>query len=135
MLRTSIATLTVAVAVLVAACGSGDPGGGPEVTPETAKTRIERAAEVKLTAEPVPGEAREQGLQASYSNSASAVKDGQIVGLFVMDDAGVADEVSEMVRASAPKSAELIVKDEVMVVYAAAGSDHAAAVKRAVEAL
>jgi hypothetical protein len=40
-----------------------------------------------------------------------------------------------MVRASAPKSAKLIVNDEVMVVYATAGSDRTAAVEKAVKAL
>ena len=40
-----------------------------------------------------------------------------------------------MVRDSAPESAKLIVNDEVMVVYAAAGADRAAAVEDAVEAL
>ncbi len=47
----------------------------------------------------------------------------------------VADEVSDMVRSSAPKSAKLIVNGKVMVVYAAAGSDRAAAVESAVKAL
>ena len=51
-----------------------------------------------------------------------------MVALFVMKDAGVADEVSDMVRSSAPESARLIVNDKIMVVYAAAGSDHATAV-------
>jgi hypothetical protein len=53
----------------------------------------------------------------------------------VMKDAKVAGKVSDMVRGSAPKSAKLLVNGEVMVVYAAAGTDHAAAVKRAVDAL
>lgn len=123
------------LALSLAACGSGGGGDDPGVRPESAKTSVERAARVELAAEPVPGEAREQGLEASYSNAATAVKDEQVVALFVMKDAGVADEVTDMVRASAPESAKLIVEDEVMVVYAAAGSDRSAAVARAVEAL
>jgi hypothetical protein len=134
MLRAILLPTAVTIALLVAAC-SDDGGGAASVSAEAAKSSIERAAQVQLVAEPVPGDAREQGLEASYSNAATAVKDKQVVALFVMEDAGVADEVSDMVRASAPKSAELIVDGEVMVVYAAAGADHAAAVERAVKAL
>ena len=72
------------------------------MTPESAKTVVERAAQLELTAEPIPDDARGQGLRASYSNAATAVKDEQVVALFVMKDAGVADEVSDMVRSSAP---------------------------------
>lgn len=135
--RTTLVAVAAALALGAAGCGGSDndAGGSSGVAPETAKAQIERAAKVKLASDPVPDEAREQGLRASYSNSATAVKDGQIVGLFVMKDADVADEVSDMVRGSAPKSARLIVNGEVMVVYASAGSDHAGAVERAVEAL
>ena len=135
MVRSIVVLPATLLAVAFAACGSGGGGETSGVTPESAKTRVERAAKVELAAEPVPGEAREQGLQASYSNAATAVKDEQVVALFVMKDAGVADEVTDMVRASAPQSAKLIVNDEVMVVYAAAGSDRSAAVERAVKAL
>src|SRR5687768_16292213 len=135
--RTTLVAVAAALALGAAGCGGSDNGAGVSsgVAPETAKTQIERAAKVKLASNTVPDEAREQGLRASYSNSATAVKDGQIVGLFVMKDADVADVVSDMVRGSAPKSARLIVNDELMVVYASAGSDHAGAVERAVEAL
>jgi|SRR5215210_4869653 len=136
MLRSITVTLAATVAVALGACGSG-PQTGPSssVTPEAAKARVERAAKVKLAAEPIPAEAREQGLRASYSNAATAVKDNQVVALFVMNDADVADEVSDMVRGSAPKSARLLVNGRVMVVYAATGPDHAAAVENAVKAL
>ena len=63
------------------------------------------------------------------------MKDKQVLGLFVMKSAGVAGKVSDLVRGSAPKSARLIVNGEVMVVYAAAGSDRGAAVERAVKSL
>jgi hypothetical protein len=135
MFRSIAVSLAATAAVSLAACGSGDPAASSGVTPATAKARIERAAHLQLAAEPVPAAAREQGLRASYSNAATAVKDKQVVGLFVMKDAGVADDVSDLVRSSAPKSARLIVHDEVMVVYAAAGSDRGAAVERAVKAL
>jgi hypothetical protein len=135
MLRSITVTLAGTLALALAACGSGDDSGASTVTPETAKTTIERAAELELAAVPVPEEAREQGLSASYSNAATAVKDKQVVALFVMKDGGVADKVSDMVRSSAPKSARMIVNDEIMVVYAAAGSDHGPAVEKAVKAL
>ena len=134
MLRTISATLVAAAAVTLAACGSGAPTTS-DVPPEAAKTRIERAADIELAPEPVPAEAREQGLRAAYSNAATAVEDEQVVGVFVMDDADVAGDVTDMVRSSAPKSARLIVNREVMVVYASAGADHATAVERAVEEL
>jgi hypothetical protein len=135
MLRSITVTLVAAGALALAACGSDEGSKASAVTPETAKTLVERTAHVKLTAAPIPEEAREQGLRASYSNATTAVKDKQVVALFVMKDARVADKVSEMVRSSAPKSARMIVNDEVMVVYAAAGSDRGAAVEKAVEAL
>jgi hypothetical protein len=134
MLRSITVTLVAAGAVALAACGSGQEDASSSVTPETAKARVERAAQIKLAAEPVPAEAREQGLRASYSNAATAGEDKQAVALFVMKNEDVAGEVSDMVRSSAPKSARLIVNDEVMVVYAAAGSDRSAAVERAVKA-
>ena len=131
----SIKIVLATLALGLAACGSEKRSDAASVTPEAAKSRIERAAHVELAAEPVPGEARQQGLRASFSNAATAAKDKQIVALFVMKDAGVADKVSEMVRESAPQSAKLIVNDEVMVVYATAGSDRTAAVEQAVKAL
>jgi hypothetical protein len=133
MLRTITVTLAATIAVALAACGSG--AATSNVTPERAKTNVERAAQLKLTPQPIPDDAREQGLQAAYSNTATAVKDKQLVALFVMNDAGVADKVSDMVRSSAPKSARLIINDTVIVVYAAAGSDHATAVEHAINAL
>jgi hypothetical protein len=134
MVKAIVVPTVVTIALAVAACAD-DGGGTASVSAEDAKSTIERAARVKLVAEPVPGDARDQGLEASFSNAATAVKDKQVVALFVMEDADVADEVSDLVRASAPKSAKLIVDGEVMVVYAAAGADHAAAVERAVKAL
>jgi hypothetical protein len=136
MLRTTITpALTLVAALAFAACGSGDDGAGASVMPERAKASVERAAHVALSVQEVPAEARDQGLEASYTNAATAAKDKQAVGLFVMEDAGVADKVSDMVRGSAPEQARLIVKGNVMVVYATTGKDRAAAVENAVEAL
>jgi hypothetical protein len=130
-LRGITAALAATAAVALAGCSSDD--GGP--SPETAKSTIERAAGLRLTAVAIPAEAQDQGLRASYSNASTAAKDKQVVGLFVMKNAGVADEVAEMVDSTAPKSAKLIRNGKVMVVYAAAGSDRGTAVQRAVEGL
>jgi hypothetical protein len=128
--------LVPAVAAALGACGSGeDSETSSKVAPAAAKASVERAARVKLASEPVPAEAREQGMTASFSNTSTVVKDKQAVAVFVMKDADVASEVSEQVRETAPRSARLIAHDEVLVVYAAAGKDRGAAVERAIEAL
>jgi hypothetical protein len=132
MFRLPLLSVAAIAALSIAACGGSDSAG---VSPQAAKTTVERAAHLKLAPEPVPADARDQGLRASYSNTRTAVKDQQVVGLFVMKNAGVADKVSDLVRGSAPKSARLIRNGAVMVVYAPAGSDRGAAVKRAVEGL
>jgi hypothetical protein len=124
--------LLATAAISLAACGSDAPSGP---SPEAAKASIEHAAGLQLTAVKIPAEARDQGLRASYSNAATAAKDKQVVGLFVMKDAGVAEEVSELVQSSAPKSAQLIQNGKVMVVYAPAGADRSDAVEQAVEEL
>lgn len=132
MLRSISLAVLAAGTLALSACGSDAPSG---VSPQTAKASIEKAAHVKLATTPVPDDARKQGLRAAYTNAPTAAKDKQVVGVFVMKDAGVADKVSDMVRGSAPKSARLIVDGEVMVVYAAAGTDRADAVERAVKSL
>ena len=55
--------------------------------------------------------------------------------VFLLEDAGVADKVGELVRGSVPEPSRLIVKENVMVVYASAGKDRATQVEKAVEAL
>jgi uncharacterized lipoprotein YmbA len=65
--RSITATLAAAVALGLGACGSSGDSASTSVTPETAKARVERAAQLELAAEPIPAEAREQGLRASYS--------------------------------------------------------------------
>jgi hypothetical protein len=67
MFRSITVTLAATVAVALGACGSSNDSASSSVTPETAKTRVERAAQLELAAEPIPAEAREQGLRASYS--------------------------------------------------------------------
>jgi hypothetical protein len=135
MIRRIAVVPALIAAVALAACGSADGTGASKVSPAAAKASVERAAHVKLASEPVPADAREQGMTASYSNTATAVKDKQAVAVFVMKDSDVAAEVSKRVRASAPKAAKLIAHGPVIVVYAAVGADRGAAVERAVETL
>lgn len=132
----SITTVLAATAVLaLSACGSGEDPGADAITPVAAKASVERSAGLKLAPQAVPGEAREQGLESAFSNAATAAADRQAVVVFLLQDAGVADKVSDLVRGSVPKPSRLIVNDNVMVVYAAAGKDRAAQVEKAVAAL
>ena len=136
MIRRIAVVPALVAAVALAACGSSsEEPEASKVTPAAAKASVERAAHVKLASEPVPADAKEEGMAASFSNTSTVVKDKQAVALFVMKDADVANEVSKRVRSSAPKSARLIAHGPVLVVYAAAGKDRGAAVERAVETL
>jgi len=131
--KTAAALAAAAVVTAFAACGS--EGGTAGVKPETAKASVERAAKLKLAVEQVPSDAREDGLIAAYSNSGTAVRDKQVVGLFVMKNATVAGKVGDLVRGTAPRGADLLVHDEVMVVYASAGKDRGKAIRAAVKEL
>jgi len=137
MTRTITAALAAAAIVASAGCGTGsaEDSRSAGVSAASAKASIERAADLNLAAQPIPDEARDQGLRASFSNAATAADDRQVLFLFMMKDAKVADEVKETVRSSVPEPSRLIVNGKVLVVYAANGSDHAAQVKKAVEAL
>jgi CTP:molybdopterin cytidylyltransferase MocA len=135
MPRTIPALLAVTAAAALAGCGSAGTSSESHVSPEAAKARVERAAHVKLVSQPVPDDAAEQGLRASYANAATVAKDRQAVALFLLDDPGVAEKVKDLVRGSTPTRARLIVHDEVLVVYAAAGRDRGDQVEKAVKAL
>jgi hypothetical protein len=123
----------VALGLGVAACGSG--GGGGAIAPETAKARVEQAANVKLAETPFSDEARDQGLRVAYTNGATVAQDQQVVGLFVLKSADTAEKLRDYVSSQAPASSKLIVNDEVMVLYAANGNDRSAAVEKAVKGL
>jgi hypothetical protein len=126
--------VAVALGLGVAACGSG--GGGEEaIAPETAKTSVEQAANVKLAETPFSDEARDQGLRVAYTNGATVAQDKQVVGLFVLKSADTAEKLRDYVSSQAPASSKLIVNDEVMVLYAASGNDRSAAVEKAVKRL
>ena len=107
----------------------------PQPSPPRPRRRASSARLLKLAPESVPAEAREQGLESVYTNAATAAQDRQAVAVFLLEDAGVADEVGDLVRGSVPSPSRLIVNENVMVVYAAAGKDRAAQVERAVKAL
>jgi len=124
--------VTATAAVALAACGSDADSG---VSAEAAKAQVERAARVQLVSERVPDEAADQGLRASYTNAATVAEDRQAVALFVLDDAGAAEKVKELVGGSDAGRSRLIVHDEVLVVYAAAGKDRGDQVEHAVKAL
>jgi hypothetical protein len=121
------------VAVALGACGSGDEGG--TVSAKDAQTVIERSAKLRLAPEKVPAEAREEGLESILSNAATAAQDRQAVAVFMLEDAGKADKVRELVGGSVPEPSKIFVQDNVMVVYAPAGKDRGVQVERAVEAL
>jgi hypothetical protein len=122
----------VALGLGVAACG----GEGDEaIAPETAKARVEQAANVKLAETPVSEEARDQGLRVAYTNGATVAQDKQVVGLFVLKSADNAEKLRELVNAEAPGTKRMMVNDEVMVLYVPNGNDRSAAVKEAVEGL
>jgi hypothetical protein len=132
--RKLLALAGVAAALVATACGGSD--GPPAVTADAAKAGVERAAGIKLTPVDLPAEAADQGLKASYTNAATVAKDKQVVALFVVKNASVADEVADQVRPTVPSGGKLIVDGNVMVVYANAGGDgHAAELTKAVQAL
>jgi hypothetical protein len=136
MPRTLPALLAIAGAALtLAACGADGGASDSHVSAEAAKAGIERAARIELVSQKVPEEAADQGLRASYTNAATVAKDRQAVALFVLDDARAAEKVKELVDAPAGGRSRLIVHDEVLVVYAAAGKDRGDQVEKAVRAL
>jgi hypothetical protein len=135
MPRTLPALIAIAAAIPLAACGSGGTASDSHVSAEAAKAGIERAAHVELVTQRVAEDAAEQGLRASYTNAPTVVKDRQAVALFVLDDPRAAKKVKELVGGSAGGRSRLIVHDEVLVVYASAGTDRGAQVEKAVKAL
>jgi len=122
----------VALGLGVAACGGG---GEKAIAPETAKARVEQAANVKLAETPFSEEARDQGLRVAYTNGATVAQDKQVVGLFVLKSADNAEKLRELVNAEAPGTKRMMVNDEVMVLYVPNGNDRSAAVEKAVEGL
>ncbi|HET8949644.1 MAG TPA: hypothetical protein VFN44_04010 [Solirubrobacteraceae bacterium] len=135
MPRALPALLAIAAALPLAACGAGGSGSDSHVSTKAAKAGVESAARVQLVSQPVPDHAADQGLRASYTNAPTAAKDRQAVALFVLDDPRAAKKVEELVGDPAGGRSRLIVHDEVLVVYAPAGTDRGDQVEKAVKAL
>jgi hypothetical protein len=132
--RILIAVL-VATAVALSACGSGEDPDTTGVSAAAAKASVERSARIQLAPQALPAGARAEGLEAAFTNAPTAAKDRQAVAVFLLEDAGFAYKAGELVRGSVPEPSRLIVKKNVMVVYASAGKDRTAQVEQAVEAL
>ncbi|EHN09382.1 hypothetical protein PAI11_38020 [Patulibacter medicamentivorans] len=91
---------------------------------------------MRLADMPVPDDAKDDGVERAYSNQSTAAKDGQIIMLFVLDEAGKAGEVAKQLRGSVPgESVQLFTHRNVVVVYGATGTDRKDAVRIAVERL
>lgn len=131
--RSAILAPLLAAALLTAGCGGSD---GPKTEPGVAQAAIAKAAGVRLAAVPVPDDAKDQGLKAAYSNQASAATDKQVVFLFVLDDAGTVDELSDQLEQSVPgETVRSYEHGNVLVVYGAAGTNRGKAVQAALDQL
>jgi hypothetical protein len=135
VVRSFTAVLAAIAAVALTACGSTDGQGEKGITAQAVKTSVERSARVALAPQALPAEVREQGLESAFSNTATVADDRQAIAVFLLEDAGTADKVGELVRGSVPARSRLIVHENVIVAYAAAGKDRAAQVEQAVKAL
>lgn len=136
MFRRIAAVPLVVLATALAACGTADDAKTSAISAQAAKASVEKSAHIKLAPQQVPADARDQGLKTAYSNTSTAIKDGQAVVLLLLEDADVADRVRDYMKGSVPEPSRLIVNDNVMVVYApVGGKDRTAQVERAVEAL
>ena len=132
VVRSFTAVLAAIAAVALTACGSTDDQG---ITAQAVKTSVERSARVALAPQALSADVREQGLESAFSNAATVAGDRQATAVFLLEDAGTADKVGELVRGSVPARSRLIVHENVIVAYAAAGKDRAAQVEQAVKAL
>jgi hypothetical protein len=135
-MRSIPVTLAVIAAVAFGGCGSAEDSGGADApSAASARASVEHAAGLRLVSEKVPADARDEGLEASYTNAATTAKDKQMVTLFLLEDENVAAKVKEMVKGTVPAGARLISNGKVLVLYAAAGRDHGAEVEKAVSAM
>jgi hypothetical protein len=134
MSRSLLALPILLTAVAVVGCGSSD--ATPKISADAATSAVERAADVELTAGTVPDDAAKQGLVAMASNTATASADGQIVFVFTLKDGDTVGKLSDQLKASVPAGpAQVMTRENVVVVYGATGADHAAAVRTALDRL
>lgn len=134
LFRPVAAALFTTAALSLAACGGADDGGSGH-SAAAVKSSLENAAGVHLAALPIPADAREQGLTASFSNEKTVLKDGQLVALFMTKDTETAGGVRKLVKGQVPAGAKLLVHDNVIVLYQANGEDHAKKVQEAVDGI
>jgi hypothetical protein len=130
MSRKITIALAAAVALSIGACGSST---GPSAT--DVKASLEKAARVELAPAPIPKQARDQGLVASFNNEATAQRDHQVLFLFVTKDAAVARDVERQAKGMVPPPSHMLVHDNLVVVYAADGNDRYAQVAQTVQGL
>ena len=126
--------MAVLAALAVASCGGSS---SPPVSPTDAKAAIDKAAEVKTAAMTLPSGSEKEGLLAAYNNGATAAKDKQFVTVIVVKDSGTLDQLKDTLNNfdTGKSKAKILTHDNVAVVYAAAGEDHLAAVKKALDGL
>lgn len=132
--RLLLATLLSAATAGVVGCGGSD---GPTIAGSDASAAVAKAAGVRLTEVQVPDEVRDEGMETSFSNTATAASDKQVIFVFALDDASKVDDAADELKSSvaAGETVELFTRGNVVVVYGAAGKDRAKAVQAAVEAL
>jgi len=142
--RALLPFLAVVVTIAIAGCGGGGGGGNSSSTidPNTAKTTVENAASVKLTAIPVPDEAQKEGLQGMYANTSSIVGDKQVVFVFDVKDSDTLNQLKKSLineKALQPAGVQtklkILTHKNMAVVYGAVGNDHYSDITAAVNKL
>lgn len=131
-----ITTRLSLVLAIVALAASGCGGDKSKVDAGDASAAIAKAAGVKLTETTVPKDAAKEGLDKAYSNQATAAADKQLVLLFSVKDKGTLDKIKKQLKKSVPgNDVKLYTHENLVVVYAAAGTDTSAKVKAALDDL
>ena len=130
----STAVAAAGIAVLAAGCGSSSSSSST-IDASAAKAAVERAAHVRLSDAPVPGDARDQGLEKAFSNAGTAAADKQIVFLFALKDGDTVQKLKDELTGSVPGAAKLMTHENLVVVYGSTGADHASDIKTTIDGL
>jgi maltose-binding protein MalE len=127
------AVIAVLAALAIASCGGSS---SPAVSTTDAKAAIDKAAEVKTSAMTLPSGSEKGGLVAAYNNAATATNDKQLVTVLVLKDSDALDKLKDTLNNfDTGGKAKILTHENVAVVYAQAGNDHLAAVKKALNGL
>ncbi len=127
------AVMAVLAALAVASCGGSS---SPAVSTTDAKAAIEKAAGVKTSAMTLPSGSEKGGLVAAYNNAATAIDDKQAVTVIVVKDSGTLDKLKDTLNNfDTGGKAQILTHENIAVVYGAAGNDHLAAIKKALNGL